>query len=280
MTPKLIDVHTHVQFAAFSTDYKKVIEQALNQGVWLINSGTQKDTSEKAVRIAEDYKEGVYATVGLHPIHTESSHYDVKELGGERGGRLLTKGEIFDRDYYKNLACRPKVVAVGECGLDFYRLGEETREKQVRAFIEQIKLAFEIKKPIIIHCRDAYPELLDILESYNHLLLDFPGVIHFFSGEKRDAEKLLEMGFCFSFGGVVTFIEKYGEIIRKIPLEKILLETDAPYVAPVPFRGRRNEPSYIIEVARKIAEIKEMPLEEVSRRTTETALRLFNLAAC
>jgi TatD DNase family protein len=287
---RLIDVHTHIQFAAFTEDWEETIKRSLAVDTWLINSGTQKNTSKKAVDIAERYAEGVYATVGLHPIHTGTSVYDLQELGDSGEGKITAKGEEFDYDYYRRLSKHPKVVAIGECGLDFAvwvrkdgkkqcSAGEieEIKEKQKAVFIRQIELAGELKKPIIVHCRDAYPELIKILKDSLKSLPDSPGVIHFFSGNEEEARELLEMGFCFSFGGIITFAERYAELVRLIPLEKILLETDAPYVTPAPFRGKRNEPAYLIYVAQKVAEIKKEEVEEVGRITTETAVRLFNL---
>ncbi|MEK7162492.1 MAG: TatD family hydrolase [Patescibacteria group bacterium] len=269
---KLFDVHTHVQFAAFKDDWREVIKRALDRKIWLINVGTQKDASAQAIEISKYYSEGVYAAVGLHPIHTEKSYHDEQELGG--AGGFESRGEEFDYEYYKKLAENPKVVAIGECGLDYYRLGEETKKKQRGAFEKQIQLAEEIGKPLMIHCRNAFADLVDIL-SASRFTLQVPGTIHFFSGTKDDAKKLMEFGFSFSFGGVITFTHDYDEVIRYIELDKILLETDAPYVAPVPHRGKRNEPSYVIEVAKKIAELKKISLEEVAEITFQNAERIF-----
>lgn len=269
---KLFDVHTHVQFAAFKDDWREVIKRALDKQVWLINVGTQKDTSLAAIELAKNYDEGVYATVGLHPIHTEKSYHDAQELSGGEG--FESRGEEFDYEYYKKLAENHKVVAIGECGLDYYRLGEETKKKQREAFEKQIQLAEEIGKPLMIHCRNAFADLISIFES-KILNLKSPGVIHFFSGTKDDAKKLMDLGFSFSFGGVITFALDYDEVIKYIPLDRILLETDAPYVAPVPHRGKRNEPVYVIEVAKKITEIKKISLEEVAETTFKNAQRIF-----
>jgi len=276
--PRFIDAHTHVQFAAYKNDYQLVIERALANNIWLVNIGTQKDTSASAVKIASGYKEGVYATIGLHPIHTEKSYHDSKELGEVKTAKDFTsRGEEFEYDYYKKLGTDPKVVAIGECGLDYYRLGAETKKKQIGAFEIQIKLAAELNKPLMIHCRDAFPDLIKVLHAVRDTLGNPPGIIHFFGGTKEDARVLLQLGFYFSFGGVTTFTEDYNEIIRYISLDRIMLETDAPYVAPVPFRGKRNEPLYVSHIAEAIAKILGVPVETVAKRTTENAKKILRI---
>lgn len=280
---KFFDVHTHVQFAAFQDDRKEIIKRALDNKVWFVNVGTQRDTSAQAIEIANQYPEGVYATAGLHPIHTEKSYHDVQELGGpstslpaQAGSGFTSRGEEFDYGYYKKLAENPKVVAIGECGLDYYRIvNHETGIiKQQKAFKEQIELARELGKPLMIHCREAFDDLIDILQA-SRFRLQVPGIVHFFSGTKENAQKLMDLGFFFSFGGVITFAREYEKLVRHIPLNKILLETDAPYVAPVPYRGKRNEPTYIVEVAKKIAEIKNLSLEEVTEKLFHNAEKIF-----
>lgn len=284
--PQLLDVHTHVQFHAYEEDGAEVIKRALDQKIWLVNVGTQKDTSAEAVRVANLYKEGVYATIGLHPIHTEKSYHDEKELGtwnfeprtGEKG--FVSRAEDFDYEYYKNLGQDKKVVAIGECGLDYYRATSgkrhETWKKQKNIFEKHIKLSHEIKKPLMIHCREAFSDLISILDSkFSILNSTKPGIIHFFSGTVDDAKRLLELGFSFSFGGVITFTRDYENQIKYIPLDRILLETDAPYVSPVPYRGKRNEPAYIVEIAKKLAELKGVTFNEVAEKTTENAFKIF-----
>ncbi|MCL4406089.1 MAG: TatD family hydrolase [Patescibacteria group bacterium] len=268
MTPSLFDVHTHAEFAAFKDDYQEVIRRALNRGIWLNNVGSQKTTSEKSVMIARDYDDGVYATVGFHPIHVSGGEEDPQEE--------LSAGEEFDYDFFKNLAMDSKVVAVGECGLDYFHLKNDAKEEQKEVFIKHIELSAEIGKPLMIHCRDAYPDLIEILRrERGRLSSDRPGISHFFTGSVADAESLLQMGFMFSFGGAITFSGSYDEVLRKIPLEKILLETDAPYVSPAPFRGKRNEPLYVSYVSDYIAKAKGVASEEVARQTTENALSIF-----
>ncbi len=303
--PKLIDAHTHVQFAAYKDDIEETINRALKENIWLVNVGTQKETSAKAVEIAEKYDEGVYATVGLHPIHTEKSFHDSQELGnGEKAKRFTplearakgaadaigvlpltgftSRGEQFDYDYYKKLGENPKVVAIGECGLDYYRATSnkqpETRKLQKDVFIKHIELAKELGKPLMIHCRDAYADSIDVLVACRmSLVAPAPGIIHFFSGTKEDAKELLDFGFYFSFGGVVTFVRDYDVAIKYIGLERIVLETDAPYVTPTPHRGKRNEPAYVKYVAEKLAEILEKSVEEVAETTTKNTREILRI---
>ncbi len=273
---RFFDVHTHAQFAAFADDQDAVIRRALDAGVWMVNVGTQKDTSAAAIETARRYDKGVYATVGLHPIHTDKSYHDKQELGADDGG-FTSRGEEFDFEYYKKLAEDPKVVAIGECGLDYYRLEENTKARQFAAFEAQIALAHEVKKPLMIHCRNAFADLIGLLTA-NRLTLNAPaGIIHFFTGTADDAKKLLDLGFSFSFGGVITFARDYDEVIRSIPMERIVLETDAPYITPVPYRGKRNEPAYIIETAKKLAEIKKLPVETVADMTAQNAIRMLKV---
>lgn len=274
--PKLFDVHTHTQFSAFDEDRDAVIGHALESGIWITNVGTQRNTSAAAVETARRFAEGVFATVGLHPIHTQKSYHDPKELGTQDKG-FTSRGEEFDAAYYHELALDPKVVAIGECGLDYYRLASETKEKQVAAFLAQMNLAHEVKKPLMIHCRNAFGDLIEMLYAERGLFNSPPGLIHFFSGTKDDARKLLNMGFSFSLGGVTTFARDYDEAIMFLPVESILLETDAPYVTPTPHRGKRNEPAYIVEVAKKIAELKQTSYEEIARITTANACKLFGI---
>lgn len=281
----LFDVHTHTQFAAFADDQDAVIARALDAGIWMVNVGTQQDTSRAAVATAARYEAGVYAAVGLHPIHTAKSYHDPQELGtpifgadtSENTGGFVSRGEEFDYGYYKKLAHDSKVIAIGECGLDYYRLEEDTKEKQRAAFEQQIALAHKVNKPLMIHCRNAFTDLIAILQDRRGQMPQRPGIIHFFTGTKDDAQALLDLGFSFSFGGVITFARDYDEVIRYIPMERIVLETDAPYITPAPHRGTRNEPAYIVEVAKKLAEIKALSYETTARQTTENARTLFNV---
>ena len=275
-----LDAHTHVQFSAYDADREAVISRAQAAGVWMVNAGTQRDTSRMAVELAEKHKEGVYAAVGLHPIHTAKSYHDEEELGGGEAAKAFTsRGETFDVEYYRGLAKHPRVVAIGECGLDYYRASggqlPATSEKQKEIFSMQIELAGELKKPLIIHCRDAFKDLIGMLVAGRWQLAVAPGVIHFFTGTPDDARALLDLGFSFTFGGVITFARDYDDVIKSIPPDRILSETDAPYVAPAPYRGKRNEPAYVVETVKKLAELKEVPIEEMKDQIWRNAERIF-----
>lgn len=277
--PFLFDVHTHVQFAAYLHDRDAVIKNALEGDIWMVNVGTQYETSRDAALLAEQYPVGVYAAVGLHPSHTGASHFDPQELKDMEKARALTAvGETFDYGAYKKLAAHTKAVAVGECGLDYFRIkGEETHVKQKEVFEAHIALSHEVQKPLMIHCRSAFSDLIDLLKVKRHQLKTNAGIIHFFSGTVEDAKDMLDLGFSFSFGGVITFTRDYDKQVKYIPLGRIMLETDAPYVAPVPYRGKRNEPKYIVETAKKIAELKNISPEEAAVKTTANAKNIFNI---
>jgi TatD DNase family protein len=278
--PKYIDIHSHVNFKIFEEDHEAVIRRALDNDTWMINVGTQVDTSLSAIKMANRYEEGVYAIIGLHPIHTCASHHDKQELG-EECAEFTSRGEVFNKEAYREFLKDPKVVAIGECGLDYYHLGEESIEKQKKAFIEQIELANEVKKPLMLHLRnnpkdkehDAYVDTLEILKKYAKV----KGNVHFFAGSVKDAEAFVDFGFTISFTGVITFTHDYDEVIKNIPLNMIMSETDAPYVAPVPYRGKRNEPVYVKEIVKRIAEIKNLPEEEVAKAIVQNAKRVFDI---
>ena len=280
MTPKYIDIHSHVNFSAFDADREEVLRRALEGDTLVINVGTQIDTSRKAVELANKYDEGIYAIIGLHPIHTGASYHDAKELG-EGGKEFTSRGEIFDKAEYRKLLADPKTLGVGECGLDYYRCDDESIARQKEAFITQIELANEFHKPLMLHIRNnpedksknAYFDALELLKKYAQV----KGDVHFFAGGLPEAQAFLDFGFTLSFTGVITFTHDYDEVIKNTPLEMIMTETDSPYVAPVPYRGKRNEPVYVREVVKKIAEIKNLPEEKVAQAIISNAKRVFGL---
>ena len=276
----LFDTHAHVNFQGFKDDANEVIQRSLEAEIWINNVGTQKDTAKAAVLMAEQYPEGVFATVGLHPIHTYSQHVDEEE------SKFKTREETFDYDYYKALALNPKVVGIGETGLDYFRLPEgvsieEVKKLQVPAFEEQLKLANELDKALVIHCRpsvntqDEYEDLIEILKTTPPKRFE----IHSFTSNWKICEKFLELDAYIGMNGIVTF-DKTGvlkEVVEKCPLDKIVLETDAPYLAPAPYRSKRNEPAYVRYIAEFIAQTKGVSVEEVEEQTTKNARELFKV---
>jgi len=266
------DAHTHIHFRNYDEDREKTLERAFSAGVKMITVGTQSSTSEGAIELAKKYPGQVFAAVGFHPSHFGSEwHHDENEQEDPMP-------ELFDKDKIKELARAPEAVAIGECGLDYYRISDdETKERQRAGFIEHVYVSHEIGKPLMIHCREAFGDLIEILEAHRDYLLEYPGVIHFFSGTPEEADALLSLGFSFTFGGVITFTRDYDEAIKFLPLENILSETDAPYVAPAPYRGRRNEPSFVIEVVKKLAELKSVSLEEMASAIENNVRRIFKV---
>ncbi len=278
-TPEFIDTHTHLNFSAFDVDRQEVLARTLEEGVWMVNIGTQKNTSKKAVEIARQFDKGVYATVGIHPIHTGRAFFDVDELG--QGGETFTsRREEFDKDFYRQLARDEKVVAIGECGLDYFRIeeGESAKKKQREAFAQQIELALEIDLPLVIHSRETYKEVYDILLSYHKQSGEkLKAVIHFFSGDVEFADKFLDLGFLLSFTAVITLTPAYDEVLAYTPLNRLMSETDCPYVAPKIIRGRRNEPVYVKEVVKRIIEIRNEPACEIKSSLVKNAFNFYQI---
>lgn len=273
---RYIDVHTHLNLAAFKDDSDAVALRALDGDVAFINVGTQYSTSVRAVEMLEKYPKGVYATIGLHPIHASENFYDKDELD-ENERAALTGEERFDVEKYKDLAKHVRVVAVGECGFDyFHTYTDEDKKKQYEAFEAQIAFANEINKPLMLHIRNgkggnAYREALAILKKQAKVR----GNSHFFAGTLEEAKQFWDIGYSTSFTGVITFAGEYDEVVRNAPSELIHAETDAPYVSPVPHRGKRNEPLYVQEVVRKMAQIRGISEEEIVMQLKENAKTFF-----
>ena len=269
------DAHTHAQFLGYGSDRDEMLARAKAAGIKMITVGTQYSTSLAGVKLAEEHPGEIWATVGYHPAHANVEwHHDKNE-------QEESAPEVFDYTKFKKLAEHPAVVAIGECGLDYFRIKEddqETRARQKAVFLEQIKLAHEVGKPLMIHCRAAFDDLITILKSEDgNLKTGAPGAIHFFTGTPEDARKLLDLGFSFTFGGVITFSRDYNEVIKMIPLDRILSETDAPYVSPAPYRGKRNEPAYVVEVVKKLAELKGISTEEMAGQIFKNVKSIFRL---
>jgi TatD DNase family protein len=289
----MIDPHCHVQFNAYKKDMHDVIQRTLEKGVFMITVGTQKDTSKNGLEVAEKY-DGLWASIGLHPNHTcEQEFWDDDELPPEKQAtpKIKTRCESFDMDYYKELAKHPKCVAIGECGLDYYRIPENIDRDQViqnqkDAVRAQFDLASEANLPVIIHSREAFEDQFAIVKEYVDAgKLQKRGVLHCFTGTREQAEQYIDIGFMISFTGIITFpprknegdISPIQQVVKDLPLESIMVETDAPYLSPEPYRGKRNEPWHVKFVAQKIADLKGISLEEVDRVTTENAKSFFNI---
>ncbi|MGC9031494.1 MAG: TatD family hydrolase [Minisyncoccia bacterium] len=277
----LIDTHSHLNFSVFKETFNKIIKECFLQNIQIINVGTKYETSEKALEIAKMYKEGVYAAVGLHPIHLETGLVKIKDDTQEI--EIKTKEENFNYEKYKNLAKDKKVVAIGEIGFDFYwtpkskEKKEILEEKQKENFILQLELARELNLPIILHCRLANKEMLTILKNYKNKIR---GVIHCFVGTLKDLEEYLKLDFFIGFNGIIfKNIEgiDFKEIILNTPLNKILLETDCPYFTPLGFDEKINNPLGLPLIAKEIAKIKNISFEQISNITTQNAKELFSL---
>ena len=257
MNLKLIDSHTHLDMPQFRKDVDKVIERARRSGIIaMITIGISLDSSRAALAFAESHDD-IYCTVGWHP----------------HGAHELTEDEIMA---LKKLAKNPKVVAWGEIGLDYYR-DRAPRDKQQTCFRQQIRLARECGLPVVIHDRDAHGDTLRILKEES--ADEVGGVFHCFSGDWTFARKCLDMGFYISIPGTVTYNNagEQREVVKRCPMDRLMVETDAPYLTPVPYRGKRNEPSYVVLTARKVAELRNRPLEEISEQLTINTIRLFGL---
>jgi len=277
----LIDTHAHVNFSAYKNDADEVIKRSLENDVWMINIGSQYETSKKAVEIAEKYPQSVYAAVGLHPIHLNTGLVKIKF--DEEESSFNSREEDFNYKEYEELAKSEKVVAIGEIGLDYYykpktkKKLELFKEKQKETFLKQLKLAEELDLPVVFHCRVAHDDLINILNSqfliHNSKL---EGVVHCFTGTWEQAGEYLKMGFYLGFNGIIYKLD-LKEIIQKTPLEKILIETDCPYLTPPLAQVKRNEPVYVKYIAEEIAKIKKVSYEEIAKITTENAKKLFKI---
>jgi TatD DNase family protein len=255
----IIDSHAHLEMSEFDSDREEVIRRATEAGVgFIITVGINLEFSLKAVNLAQKHK-NIYASIGVHP-------HDVD------------RADNSTYDALKELAQKQKraIVAYGEIGLDFFR-NISSQKKQLEAFGRQLELAQELNLPVIIHDREAHKQCIEMVKSSGVRR----GVFHCFSGDYEMAKKCMDLGFCISVPGVVTFdkAKTIQNVAERVPLSSLLLETDCPYLAPVPYRGKRNEPSYVIYTAKKVAEIKKIPWEEVAHVTTCNTMNLFGIEA-
>lgn len=253
-----IDIHSHIHSKEFDADREATLSRMKEAGVVTITVGTDLTSSQKALALANS-AEDVFASVGQHPA-------DNRE-------------EVFEMETYKKLLDNKRAVAIGECGLDYFRAPDTSEEKkrQRGIFEQQIQLAITYKKPLMIHCRNAYEDVLDMLTAYQREGA-ITGNIHFFAGDTDVARKFLDLNFTCSFTGVLTFTHDYDEVVSFLPLSHILSETDCPYVAPTPLRGKRNEPAFVPYVVKQIAAIRGIGEEECTEALFNNACRVFNLS--
>jgi TatD DNase family protein len=252
------DSHCHLHFAAFDDSRDAVLARMRERDVGAVLIGTDIETSRGAVALAEQH-DFLWASVGLHPNDNVE--------------------EVFDEEVFLELAKHPKVVGVGECGLDYFRSGGTEEEKQAQRgrFEKQIELALKVGKPLIVHCRNAHEDMLNVLSDYMGQHPTLKVIIHFATLSGDVAERFIKLGCYLSFPGPVTYADMYDDSIRQVPLEKFLVETDAPYAAPVPYRGQRNEPPYVVEVIKKIAHIKGLKEETVQAQVLKNTQTVFGL---
>ncbi len=278
----LIDTHAHVNFNAYKDDSDGVIRKTLQEDIWMINVGAEYKTSKRALDMANKFESGVYAAVGLHPIHL------FEQASKEDGQTIHTRAEEFNYDIYEKLAKFEKVVAIGEIGLDYFHIDKsqninEVKEKQKSVFYEQLLLARRLDLPVIIHCRQAHDDMVLVLEKFKKEHRDlmpkteFWGVMHCFSGDEDLAWKYFGLGLMISFTGLITFSQQWDDLIRRLPNDRFMVETDCPFMTPEPYRGQRNEPILVKFVANRIAEIKNLSVERVAELTTRNARNLFRL---
>ncbi|MGD9486570.1 MAG: TatD family hydrolase [Calditrichaceae bacterium] len=251
-----VDTHAHLDFDSFNEDREVVIQRAIqNQVLAIITIGTDLKSSKNAVLLAEKYA-SIYAAVGIHPSDcAEAEDNDFEEI--------------------RELAKHEKVVAIGEVGLDYYRMHAE-KDKQKDTFGRQIKLARELKLPLIIHNRDAHEDVYNMIISEK--ATEVGGVLHSFTGDEKFLENILLTNFHISFTGAITYKNNDSEaLIANVPLERLLLETDSPFLSPMPLRGKRNEPSLIVHTAKRIAEIRGITIDQLAEVTSENAGALFQI---
>lgn len=256
---KLFDSHCHLYMPQFDADRAEVLARMQEAQMGAVVIGVDYESSKKALELAQQH-DFLWSSVGLHPNdNTQEQWIDISSQMEE-------------------LARHPKVVAIGECGLDYYRQtpSEEEKLRQRERFEAHIALAAKVSKALVVHCRDAHDDCSDVLQNSN-IVSKVPVIIHFFTGSGELAQKYLDLGCYLSFPGPVTYTDMYDDSIRATPLGRMLIETDSPYAAPVPNRGKRNEPTYVLGVAEKIAAIKSVSAGQVTAQTARNASTVFSL---
>lgn len=251
----LIDTHAHLDFEDYEKDLEKIIERAKSSGVSkIITVGASLEGSKKAVELAKKYNE-VYAAVSIHPESADELNDETINL-------------------FRKFSKKKKVISLGEMGLDYY-VENYSKEKQAEVFKKQLDLAIELNLPVILHIRNSFEDVMDILNGYDWV--KNKAVVHCYSSSYKKVQRILDKGLYISYTGIVTYDEGVQKAVEATPLDKMMIETDCPFLAPEPKRGKRNEPAYVKYVAKKIAEIKEISFEEVAKVTTKNAIDFFNL---
>ncbi|HPN54595.1 MAG TPA: TatD family hydrolase [Candidatus Moranbacteria bacterium] len=277
---QFFDSHAHVNFSAFKEDGEEVLKKCLAEGVFVANVGSQYSTSQRAVEYARKFENGIWAIVGIHPIHLKEGSFKYSDPDEVEEVNIKTKGEEFEYEKYLELARDEKVVAIGEIGLDYHHFEENDdvevlKNKQKEVLRKFIELANEVGKPVMLHCWDAYDDLLEILQNNP---VEKKGILHSFVGSYKTANKFIELGYKIGLNGIITYGESYDRLIKEIDLRNIVIETDCPYLTPRPMeKEKRNEPIYVKLVAEKIAAQKNISVEEVAEVTTQNAKKTFGI---
>lgn len=272
----IIDSHSHLNFKAYDQDRDDVVKRTQDAGITCVNVGTKIETSKKAVEMAES-TEGMFAAIGLHPVHIKNDFLKLRT--DESEGGFTPAGEELDETKYEELAQSKKVVAIGEVGLDYYYKPKTTakleafKALQKEIFVRQVTLAEKLQLPLIIHCRMAHQDLIDIMQDHKSI----KAVVHCFTGTIEEMQQYLALGYCIGFNGIIFKLNFLEEAIKQCPLDRILVETDCPYLTPTQEGDKRNEPIFIKHVIQKIAELKGVTTEEVENQTTQNAKNLFNI---
>ena len=273
--PRFIDTHCHLDSPVYECDLDIVVKHALEEGVWIVTLGSDLETSRRAVAIAEKYPEGVFAAIGLHP----------RRIGAE----VLAEDKLIDMGAFSELAKHPKVVAIGETGLDYHdlplhsrfgpdaQLAEKLRLNQKKVFGRFLDLARENRLPLLIHCREAHEEMLGMLETWDKTTRGFDsrGIVHCYSGDWKTARRYFNLNFMISVTGIISHGAYQSEVIKKAPASHLVVESDCPFLTPVPWSMRRNEPSYLPIVADSVAGMRGVTNAQIAAETTANALKVF-----
>ncbi|MDX1535853.1 MAG: TatD family hydrolase [Candidatus Spechtbacterales bacterium] len=281
----LVDTHGHLNFNAYKKESKELFENTVKNSVAVVMPGSQIDTSRRAVKLAEEWDSPyAWAAVGLHPIHLAYTRPDQFEK--DTGGILKVRPEEFDRDAYEELLKSPKTVAVGEIGLDYWRKPKTTAKKeayietQKEYFIKQLDMALDNKKPVILHCRVAHDDMLEIVKNHPISETKIPGIVHSYTGNAKQMRQFVDMGFYIAFNALIYILDFLPHVVENTRLERMVLETDSPYLLPPQEKekgSKRNTPLSVKYVAEKVAEIKGVDISEVEKHTTANAETVFGV---